>query len=268
MASGPPDDGSDAGDPPLATVREVVARTHERDGPALVAPERATDYSAREFATSVRKAANLFSHYGVDVGRPIAVAVGPKDPVGDAEPGWLGTTADPLLAILGGMTLGVPVELAADPAEPVQAPVLVAPTAWLDRYEVSPGTSVVAYGGPPEDPSVTHFERERWSENPTEPPESLDAGRVAFRGDGVVYAHADLVDAAARLADERMRDADRIRVATRVDAPAVLVAGVLAPLLAGVPIRPVPGAWQGGVEKGVFVVSGEERHVISLDDVY
>ena len=272
MAAGPPGDDPATADEP-ATVRAVVARTHDRGGPALVAPERATDYSAREFATGVRKAANLFSHYGVAAHRPVAVVVGPKDPPADAEPGWLGTAADPLLAMLGGMTLGVPVDLVTsagtvESPTSVAAPLLVAPVAWLDRFAVSPGTAVVAYGGPPADPPVSHFERERWSENPTEPPEPLAPEREALRVGGEGYSHATLLDAArAVVTDFNITGATQVGVASRADSAGWFVAAVLAPLLAGVPIRPVPDAAARDGEEAVFVVAGGERRAIVLDAV-
>ena len=250
-----------------STVRDVISRTHRREGLALVAPERVTDYGAREFATGVWKAANLFTHYGVGAGRPLAVAVGPKAPPPDGEPGWLGTAADPLFALLGGMCLGAPVEPAPDPSATVEAPVLVAPTAWLDRFEVSAGTSVVAYGEPPDDPAVVHFERERWSENPTEPPEPLEPRRPALQVDERAYTHRALVALAAEVVETHDLGAvDRVRVAARVDSATGFVAGVLAPLLVGTPIRPVPGADEGDVEKGVFAVGGTERHRLSVEN--
>lgn len=258
-------DGADDGPP--STVRDVVSRTHRREGLALVAPERVTDYGTREFATAVRKAANLFTHYGAGPGRPVAVAVGPKEPPRDGNPGWLGTAADPLFGILGGMILGAPVHPAPDPGATVEAPVFVAPAAWLGRFEVSAGTTVLAYGEPPEDPAVVHFERERWSENPTEPPEPLAPEEPALRVDGRAITHRELVGLAAEVVDTHdLGAAERVRVATRVDSLDGFLAGVMAPLLAGTPIRPVRGAAAGDVEEGVFAVAGSQRHRLSVAD--
>jgi len=250
-----------------STVRDVISRTHRREGLALVAPERVTDFGAREFATGVWKAANLFTHYGVGDGRPLAVAVGPKAPPPDGDPGWLGTASDPLFALLGGMCLGAPVDPAPDPSAAVEAPVLVAPTTWLDRFEVSAGTTEVAYGEPPDDPAVGHFERERWSENPIEPPEPLEPERLALRVGERDITHRELVALATEVVDTNdLETVDRVRVAARVDSATRFVAGVLAPLLAGTPIRPVPDADEGDVERGVFAVAGSERHRLSVED--
>ena len=261
------DTGDGAGDGPPSTVRDVISLTYQREGLALVAPERVTDYGSREFATGVRKAANLFTHYGAGPGRPVAVAVGPKEPPRDGNLGWLGTAADPLFALLGGMILGAPVDPAPEPGATVEAPLLVAPAAWLDRFEVSAGTTVLAYGGPPADPAVVHFERERWSENPTDPPELLEPERLALQGGERDSTHRELVDLGAEVVDKNdLETVDRVRVAARVDSVARFVAGVLAPLLAGTPIRPVPGAADGDVEGGVFAVAGSERHRLSVED--
>ncbi len=274
MPSDSPDapgrDRSPGGDePPPATVRDVIARVHAREGPALVAPERATDYSAREFATGVRKAANLLSHYGVAADRPLAVAVGPKDPDSDAEPGRLGTAADPLLAALGGLTLGVPVDLAPTTDATLEAATLVAPAAWLDRFDDAPGTAVLAYGGPPEDPTVSHFERERWSENPTPPPEPLDPDQPALAGADARPTHADLLAAAEAVVERASLDgADRVEIACRVDSTPAFVAGVLAPLLAGTPIRPVPATQGDGGDRGLVAVRGSEQTTLPVDAVY
>lgn len=264
----PSDDrgGTDGVDGPrdrgIETVRDVVARTLEREGTAILAPSRATDYGAREFATGVWKSANLLAHYGVGPDRPVAVAVGPKSPPAGADPGWLGAAVDPLLAILGGMTLGGPVELATDPRTRVDAPAFVAPTSWLDRFETAPGTAVVAYGGPPEDPRVAHFERERWSENPTEPPEPLAPDRPALRSASGQLSHADLLAAArAVVAAGDLDGASRVEVAVRIDGPGAFVAGVLAPLVAGVPLQPRSGGGSGPdageAERGITTVTSE-----------
>jgi hypothetical protein len=282
MAKGPPGEDDDTAqgrdstggtDVPdgtdVETIRELVALTHDRDGPAIVSPERATDYSARDFATGARKAANLLSHYGAGPDRPVAVAIGPKDPPADGTPGWLGTAADPLLAILGAMTLGAPADPSPALDAPIEAPVLVAPAAWLHRVDVGPGTSVIAYGGPPEDPTVRHFERERWSENPTEPPEPLEPDRPAMRIEGDHRTHADLLtEAWSVLSGGGLDDAVRVEVATPVAKAGTFVAGVLAPLLAGVPVQPVPGEAAGDPEadevgQGIFAVTdrGDRRRI-------
>jgi hypothetical protein len=254
-------DGTD-----LETIRDLVALTRDREGPAIVSSARATDYSARDFATGVRKAANLLSHFGAGPDRPVAVAIGAKDSPVDGPPGWLGSAADPLLAILGAMSLGAPADPAPTLDVPVEAPVLVAPAAWLDRFEVRPGTAVIAYGGPPSDPAVSHFERERWSENPTVPPEPLEPDRTALQVAGDDWTHAHLLaDARSVLAGGDLVDAVRVDVASPVDAAGPFVAGVLAPLLAGVPIQPLPGRNPGdrGADEagqGIFgVTAGGDR---------
>lgn len=241
------------------TVGALIDTVATRTGQALVSPARATDYSAAAVATGVRKAANLVHHYGVGRDRRLAVVVGPKDPRPSADPGWLGPAADPLLALLGGLLLGAPVDPAPDP--PVDTAALVVPTAWLDRYPVSPGTSVLAYGGPPTVPEVSHFERERWSENAVRPPEPVAPETPAVHGTDAVYSHRDLLAATATvLAAHPVDEADRLRLAAPIDRPETLVAGALAPLAVGTPIQPVPQA--AAERRGIVLQTGDtERHI-------
>jgi hypothetical protein len=217
-----------------ATLAQLIRAGRERDGVAVSAPERTTDYSHREFATSTWKAANLLSHYGVRTGAGAAVAIGPKAPDADAEPGQLGTAVDPVFALLGATLLGAPATLGVDGEHAV----LVAPTAWFDRFDVAPGVTHIGYGAPPEAAGAVHFEREAWSENPIEPPEPVAADDVALRVAGQGYAHADLVGAAESVGAAGDLDADSVvGLDARLDDAATLVAGVLAPLAAGGTIR-------------------------------
>jgi len=158
------------------TLKELVAAAKEREGTVLDAAERSAPYSYREFATNCFKAGTLLGHYGVHPGAAVTVAVGPKEaPVdggadapcrGDDVMGYF-DAADPLLAIFGGASVGAAVDVT--PMEPVESRALVAP-AWRS-YETAPRCSTLAYGGPPDDPAVAHFEAELWSENPTAPPD-------------------------------------------------------------------------------------------------
>jgi len=211
----------------MDSVAEVVAAGREREGAAVAVPGRTTDYSYDDFCTNVWKTGNLLRHYGLRAGAACAVAVGPKDG-GDraGEPGWP-DTADPLLAVLGAGVLGATVDLA--PPTAVDARTLVAPAAWLDRYDPAPGCSAVAYGGPPEEPSVVHFERERWSENPMQPPDPAGSDAVYVGG----HAQGDLLAAAASVvAETGLAAGDRVAVCAPLTT-AGAVAALVAPLTVG-----------------------------------
>lgn len=213
----------------MDTVGDVLASARGRDGVAFDAPGRSTGYSSRAFVASTWKAGNLLRHYGVHGGATVGVDVGRKAPDGGAEPGRLGAAADPLFAALGAMLLGAAVDL--DPGESPDAAALVAPTAWLDRYDPAPGCARLAYGGPPDAANVVHFERERWSENPVAPPDPVTADAVALVADGTTQGA--LVDRAlAAVSRGNIAGGDRVAIDGRVTAT-TFGPGILAPLAAG-----------------------------------
>ena len=221
----------------METLADLVAAGRSRDGPVIEAPDRSAPYSYREFSTNTWKAGNLLRHYGVRRGATAAVVVGPKRPSATDEPGRLGAAADPLLAVFGAWTVGATVDLA--PAAPVEARALVAPAAWLDRYEAAPGCSRLAYGGPPEAADVAHFERDLWSENPIEPPDAVEPGDTALRIDGETATQGALLAAGRAVADEfSLAAGDRVAVDAPLRTPEAVVAGVVAPLVAGATILP------------------------------
>ncbi|MEF8782735.1 MAG: hypothetical protein V5A39_07055 [Haloarculaceae archaeon] len=239
----------------METLADVVARGRTRDGAALDAPDRAAPYSYREFCTNAWKAGNLLRHYGVRRDGTLALVVGPKSPAPDDEPGVLGSAAAPLLALFGGATVGAAVDVT--PASPVDARALVAPDAWLDRYEAEPGCSRLAYGGPPEAADVAHLERELWSENPIEPPDEVSPGAV-LRIEGERYTHRALLDAASAVVDDHSLAAgDSVGLDAPLTHPGPIAAGVLAPLMVGATIRPgVTGHADADESPTYFVSSG------------
>ncbi len=219
----------------MDTLAEVVAAGRDREGTILDAPERTADYTYHEFSTNAWKAGNLLRHYGVRPGARLAVVVGPKEPTPADEAGRLGTAGDPLLALLGGAALGAVVDLT--PTQPVDARAVVLPNAWLDRYEVEPGCSRVAYGGPPETAGVAHFERELWSENPIAPPDPVAADEPLLSLDGATYTHADVLGAAQPLCEEyALSPGDRVAIDASLQTPGAVAAGIVAPLLGGATI--------------------------------
>jgi hypothetical protein len=225
----------------METLADVVAAGRDRDGPVVDAPGRTADYTYREFSTNAWKAGNLLRHYGVRAGATLALVTGPKEPEPDDEQGWLGTAADPLLALLGGATLGAVVDI--DPAQPVDARAVVLPDAWLDRYEVEPGCSRVAYGGPPETSGVAHFERELWSENPIQPPDPVAPDDPLLRVADREFTQAKVLDVAQALADAHdLAAGDRVAIDAPLTTVGAVAAGAVAPLLVGATILLRPPA--------------------------
>jgi hypothetical protein len=218
----------------MDNVAALVAAGREREGTVLSVPGRTVDYSYADFCTNVWKTGNLLRHYGLRAGAGCAVAVGPKDPAGESEDGGRGSevgwpdASDPLLAILGAGVVGATVDL--DPPEHVDCRAFVTPAAWVGRYEPAPGCSVIAYGGPPEDPGTVHFETERWSENPTEPPDPAGPDATFLEG----YPQGRLLAAAERVVEQLDLGAgDRLAVCTPLTTAGAVVAGLLAPMAAG-----------------------------------
>lgn len=222
----------------MQTIGDLVADAREREATLFSTPDGPTDHGYESFSTTAWKAGNLLRHYGVRPGDAVAVVVGPAEPGEDDEPGHLGTSPTPLLAIFGGMLAGATVD--PDPVAAVEAKALVAPTAWLDRYTPGPGTKPIGYGSETTEPTVAQFEREAWSENPVAPPVDLDPTTTAFGGHRPL-AHGDLIAETRRIVDAfGLEGDDRVGIAAPIT-PGSFVAGILAPMTAGATIVLSPG---------------------------
>jgi len=220
----------------MQILSELVAAGREREGVLFSTPERSAPYSYRDFCTNVWKGGNLMRHYGVREGMAVAVVVGPKHPTDGDQPGYLRDCPDGLLAILAATLDGAVADLA--PGTEIDATALVAPAAWLDRYELAPGTKALAYGGPSDDPTVAAFERELSSENPLQPPGQRAPEDPELRDADGTYSHADLLAASERVVEAYDIDGEAT-VAFRAPATSAgaVVAGLLAPLRAGATVR-------------------------------
>jgi hypothetical protein len=198
---------------------EVVSRDRRSADLALRTAGREYDY--RRFCTTAWKTGNLLRNEGVRSGMAVAVA---DDP-----------------AALLGATVGFgPVAL----GERTKA--LVAPTADLDGYDAGPRTRRVGYGSDPTDPSAAYFERDVWSENPTEPPDRVDPDDPLLRVEGRTYAHGEVLDAARAVAEEWALDpGEEVAVRSSFAHPGTVAAGLVAPVLAGAVVL-LPGEDEAG----------------------
>lgn len=206
------------------TLGECVSRDRRSDAPALRAGAREYDY--RRFCTTAWKTGNLLRNEGVRSGMTVAVA---DDPAPEA-----------VLSFYGAALLGAAVGFGPD-ALGDRTKALVVPAADLEGYDAGPRTRQVAYGGEPADPSVAYFERDVWSENPTEPPDRVDADDPLLWTPGRTYTHEEILDAARAAATEWDLEAgEEVAVRGPFTHPGVVAAGLVAPVLAGAVVR-LPG---------------------------
>lgn len=193
--------------------------------------DRSRSYSYASFCTDAWKAGNLLRHYGVREGATVGVLDGPKAPA-DTDDRTGTPVPESLLALFGATLLGANVLF--DPGREPDVRALIGPAAWLDRYELPPGSKALAFGGPPDDPTVAHFERELWSENPIPFPEAVDPDATALRPEHDEISHRSLLTAAREAVDDYgLTDEHRVAVDAALSDPGTVVAGVFAPMLAG-----------------------------------
>jgi hypothetical protein len=225
---------------------DLVARERRSDALALDAPALGRDYDYRRFCTTAWKVGNFLHHIGVRSGVAVGVAA---DPV-----------PEPVLTLFGAALLGAPVRfLDGDPDGDTRA--VVVPTG-SEEVELPPGGQRVVYGDPPEDPSTSYFERDVWSQNPTEPPDPVAPDDVALRADGE-HSHRDLLEAAEGVVGEwGLEPGESVAVRAPLTHPGTVAAGVVAPLLAGgTVLLPAEGS------EGDYAVGAGPEPGVDPDDV-
>lgn len=219
---------------------DAITRDRRSDRPALSVPAVGRRYDYRRFCTSAWKTGNFLRHLGVRDGIGVAIA---DDP-----------TAEPVLTLYGAAALGAVVTFGPPEGIDDTTRALVAPSEEINAHEVGAATKRVIYGDPPTDPSVSYFERDVWSENPTEPPNLVATDAPLLRGDGTSYTHSEVLRAARAFVDDRGLGQDSV-VAVRgpFADPSVVVAGLVAPIVAGGELV------LGPESEGDVVVDGSER---------
>ncbi|WP_232687535.1 hypothetical protein [Halobacterium zhouii] len=196
----------------METLADVVTALDDPEQPVL---RVSRVYDAREVRSRAYKTGNALRHRGVRAGSTVAV-------VDDRS-------ENPLFCLLGAALLGARVRF--DPAESAEARVLAGPTGDLGEYDLPTGGQRVGWGAPPDNPSWMHFERDVWSENPAFPEPTVSAG------DGLLpdVTHGDAL-AAARSTADRLDEDDVVALRAPLSTSGTVVAGVVAPLLAGASI--------------------------------
>ncbi|WP_144799525.1 acyl-CoA synthetase family protein [Halorubrum depositum] len=210
----------------MDVVGDLLARDRRSRDVALVTPD-GRERTYRDLITNAYKAANVLRYLGAREGSTVAV---------EPAPG-LHTT----LAFLGAAGLGAPVRF--DPAAGIVRGdrVVLVDVADESTTEPAPGTSLAAFGGPPERPETTHWEQELWSENPGMPPSGVGPDDPVLRGangdepdEAGDVSHRALLDAAGSVVDElRLEQGDRAVLRGDLADSRALAAGVVAPLAAG-----------------------------------
>jgi hypothetical protein len=196
---------------------DAVSRDRRSDAPALRSASHTYDY--RRFCTTAWKVGNLLRNEGVRSGMTVAVA--------DDH------TPQTVLSFYGAALLGAAVGFGPE-ALGERTKALVVPTADLDDYDAGPRTRRVGYGSEPADPSVAYFERDVWSENPTEPPDRVDSEDDLLRTPDGTRSHGEVLDAARAVADEwGLEPGESVAVRAPFARPGTVAAGLVAPVLAG-----------------------------------
>jgi len=200
----------------MHTLADLVARERRSDDVALRVDARDRAYSYRDFCTTAWKAGHALSHLGVHGGSRVALAPDPAP--------------QPLLTLFGAACLGARVTF--DTA--AEARVVVVTAERAGEVEDRPGRKVVVYGDAPADPGVTHWEGTVWSENPAMPPGDRTPDEAVLEGDRRSFTHGEVLTAAERVVDAVGLDAaSTVALRAPLTDPRTVVAGVVAPLVAG-----------------------------------
>ncbi|WP_411963503.1 acetyl-CoA synthetase [Haloferax sp. YSMS24] len=204
----------------MDVIGDLVARDRRSERLALQVDGPGRTYSYYDFITTSYKAGNVLRYLGVRKGARVAL-----EPVALPEP---------ILTFVGAAQLGAVTVF--DPT--VDARAVLVDVAREAEFDLPPGHKLAVYNGPPSSPSTTHWEKEVWSENPAVHPEVVEPEDSALLADGREFTHGDLLDAARSVVSEFELDADdTVAIRSSLARPGTVVAGILAPLLAGGTIR-------------------------------
>ncbi|WP_227376125.1 long-chain fatty acid--CoA ligase [Haladaptatus halobius] len=203
----------------MDTFGDLAARERRSDDPALAVPD-SRGYDYHRFLTTAWKTGNFLRHLGVREGATVGIVSSPAAP--------------PVLGFLGSVLLGGGVRF--DPPREVEARVLLAPGDSVGEYDLPPGGQFIAYGEAADDPRVSQFESDVWSENPVFPETPVPPETTALAGEPEM-SHADLLDAGRAVAEERhLEPGDSVVIRAPLSDPRAVAAGVVAPLVAGAEI--------------------------------
>jgi len=234
----------------MRVLGDLVARDRRSDAVALRVDATGREYSYRDFCTTAWKAGHALSHLGVHAGSKVALA---------AEP-----APQPLLTCFGAACLGARVTF--DVAGATEARAVLVPAGRESDVGSRAGRKVVVYGDAPDDPSVTHWERTVWSENPVQPPGERSADEVVLDADSAAHTHRAVLTAADAVVGNAGFDADTsVALRAAPSDPRAVVAGVVAPLSVGGTVVIPDGS--AAVEADVIVGEAAGDGRLAVDEV-
>lgn len=209
----------------VTVLGDLVSRDRRSNAPALSVPGLEREYDYRRFCTITWKVGNFLRHCGVRDGSTVGIV--------EADV----PRPEPLFAFFGTALLGGIAQYFGntETLEITEACAVITPAKYAADIEVlQRGSKQIVYGDPSTDvdPGVASFERDVWSENPTEPPDHVEPNQPVLRADGETQSHADLLDAARGLLDRSEQAADSVPVRSLRELETI-AAGVIAPLLVG-----------------------------------
>ncbi|SFR68736.1 acetyl-CoA synthetase [Halogeometricum limi] len=229
-------------------VGDLVARDRRTAAPALRDDVSDRSYSYHDFVTTTYKAGNVLRYLGVRDGDGVAVAP-------DARP-------EAPLVFYGAAQLAAVTSFSPDADDPPRATVV-----GVEReadFELPAGHKLAVYGGPPERPETTHWEQEVWSENPAVHPVAVEASAPVLSAADETYTHEGVLDAALSVVEDAgIEPGDDVVVRASLTEAGAVVAGLLAPVLAGAVVV-FPDAETVG---DVAVGSGPEERAVDPDGV-
>ncbi|MFB6267881.1 MAG: hypothetical protein ABEI31_09500 [Halodesulfurarchaeum sp.] len=210
----------------METVVDLVETVTVPAGEALIAPD--VTHGADFLRESIYRTGNFLRHCGVHEGAAVRL-------IDVREP-------ETVFALLGSGLLGASVSF--EPDGRTEPSALIGPTARLGSVSTPTGCTRVAFGEQPEDPSWAHFDAVVWSENPFFPETDI-AGSCPFLARGEVSQRVAL--GAAETVAEQLSPEDIVAVRAPLSTPGTVIAGILAPLVAGASILLPDGDTNGTV---------------------
>jgi acyl-coenzyme A synthetase/AMP-(fatty) acid ligase len=210
----------------MHTLGDLVARERRSDATALRADPADRAISYHDFCTTAWKAGNFLRYLGVGPNDTVAVADDPAP--------------EPVLTFLGAALLGSRVRFGVDAAslgaEGADAPrVVTVPAETETDFDLPGGSRLLVYGDVPSEPRTAHWEGDVWSENPAFPPVDVHPEDVALvTTNGATLSHAATLERAREVAEANdIAEGTTVAVRASTADPGVVVAGLVAPLLAG-----------------------------------